>query len=204
VKTFPVVVAIGGMALLTLFALDRSCVSSRELAQAKADYAEQVRLLEAANAQATERIGQMTNDIAQRDTNILKLEESVTQKDARITLLSGQLANIVGQEPPTTPEIESLPIVINLRAQVKTLNEMFSLATETINDKDDIIREWEAKFNSQFKITMEWKAMYDNEHALRVQAEGLFKLSEQARKPNVWKTIGYIAGAAALGYVIGK
>lgn len=203
-KGLPVAVAIGGMALLTLFALDRSCASNRALEKAKSDYAEQVRVLEADNAIKRDAILKAEETITQQDVAIGRLTSDIDTKNARITLLSGQLANIVGQEPSTTPEIESLPIVINLRAQVARLTEMFSVSQQLVSQENEIIKAWETKFAAQVEITSAWKARYDNEHTLRIACEGLVGKYEHARKSGIWKTVGYAAGAFALGYVIAK
>jgi len=51
------------------------------------------------------------------------------------------------------------------------------------------------RFTAQVAISDEWKSQYEREHTLRVQAEGLFKLSEHSRKLN--KNIKNIALAVA-------
>lgn len=200
---WPAIIIIG-LALLALFALDRSCVADRELAQAKADYEEQVRILEADNALKLDAIAAAERAIAQKDAQISASGIVIATKDRQITLLRSELAVIVVQEPPTTPEVESLPIVINLRAQVSRLTEMFSLSEAARAEQDKVIASWRDKYEAQVTISVAWKAQAENEHTLRVQAESLFKIYEHQRKMNIWKFVGYTAGAFALGYVIGK
>ncbi|MBV6343484.1 hypothetical protein, partial [Candidatus Magnetobacterium casense] len=101
---------------------------------------------------------------------------------------------------PSAPELESHPLVVNLRQQIDTLKGMFSLATATIADKDKEIALWEKKFAAQVEISEEWKANYNREHVLRLQAEGLFKMAEH--KLNVsrsWGKVKSIATVAAAG-----
>lgn len=164
---------------------------------ARERYEAQLRDRDAQFLAAQGRIEGLSQEIRARSEANAILQASVAAKDAKITLLSGQLANIVGQEPPTTPEVESLPIVINLRAQVAKLSEMFALSEAASKEKDDIIYNWEVKFNSQVKITLEWVRRYEQENALRLAAESMFKMSQrQSTKTKI------ICGAIAVAAVI--
>jgi hypothetical protein len=205
VKHLPSAVAIGGLALLALFAIDRSCVADRALEKAKADYAEQVRVLEADNAFKRDAILKAEEVITQQDAQIAVHVANIAAKDARITLLSGQLADIVGQEPPTTPEVESLPIVINLREQVARLSEMFSLALAKSDAQDRVIASWQTKYAAQVEISRSWQGQFENEHVLRLESERLFGMAEhRVKSTKFWRVTAYVAGAVALGAIIAK
>ena len=194
-----------GVSLFALFALDRSCNSDRELAKAKADYAEQVRALEADNAIKRDTILAAEKVITQQDANIAGYVGQIQTYRVEVSALRAELSTLQDAEPPTTPEVESLPIVINLRAQVTRLTQMFSLSEAARAEQDKVIASWREKYEAQVTISIAWKAQAENERTLRVQAESLFTKYEHARKSNkFWRTTAYIAGAVALGAIIAK
>lgn len=201
-KNTIVVILVIALIVCSFFAY-RSCRSDSKLRKQLLKYEELKAQSEADHKLSLDRIDQLTKDIGHMTNEIVQLETDVAAKQKKITLLSDQLAAIVGQEPPTTPDIEAMPIVINLRAQVATLTEMFTLANGTIIDKDAIIARWERKYEAQVQISTEWKASYDREHILRVQAEDLFKACEHSKKVNkLWGNVKAVAMGIAAGVVV--
>lgn len=189
-----------GLVLLNLALWDRACGLSDKYKLARDDYNELRAATDADHALAVGHIAELNNAIVSADATIVNLEKVITQKNKDITLLSARLAEIVGQEPPTTPEIEAMPIVVSLRAQVGTLTRMYSISVDIINEKDRVIDLWSKKFDAQVTISETFKQMYDKEHALRLASEGLFKIAEHKLKmSNAWSTVKTVAiGAAAI------
>jgi chromosome segregation ATPase len=202
-KTLITAIVVIALVVSSLLAL-KSCQLDRKLRDMKLKYEAYRALAQAEYELSQEHIGELNAEIVARDKNISKLESSVAEKQALLHAVSAELAELQATEPPTTPDIEELPIVINLRGQVANLTRMFSLATDTINDKDMIIAEWKGKFAAQVTISEEWKNQYDNERALRVQSEEMFKTCERRLKLNkiVSKTaLVAVAGAVVYGLV---
>jgi len=195
-------VAIIGLVLLNLSLWDRACRADARLAKAEAEYAEARRIAEADHELGQRRIEELTKAIGHRDEKIGELDGVIAADVARIRVLEGELRDIQDAEPPTTPEIEAMPIVINLRAQVKKLAEGFNLARETITLQSREIDELKGKCLDLEAISAEWKAAYDREHALRLAAEDLFTLSQ--RRVGLSKTVAKVAlGVAGAGIIYG-
>jgi hypothetical protein len=53
------------------------------------------------------------------------------------------------------------------------LNDMVGELKTSLAIRDRIIIEWQGKFDAQVKITDQWIRSYDQEHRLRLLAEGL-------------------------------
>ena len=154
-------------------------------------------------AAAEKRIGELTNSVGHMTNVISQLEHEVEVKTGKIVALQSDIADLQASEPATTPEIEAMPIVINLRAQVAKLTEAFTLAHDVIDKQAEEIRAWETKYDLQVEISNEWKCAYDREHDLRLQAEGLVVKCESRLKPWGWKNIRNMAIGAAAGFVAG-
>lgn len=189
-----------GCLLLAGFAIDKSCVAGRELAAAKADYAERVRVLEADNAIKQGAILKAEEVITQQNLAIAQANADKAEKDRQILALKATLHDLQDAEPPTTPEVEALPIVINLRAQVSRLTAMFTLSEAKNGDKDRVIVSLQTIVAAKDDVIAAWRGQYENEHTLRVAAEGLFKKSEHARKSN--SLVKKVALGVAAGAVI--
>lgn len=197
-------VVIGVLALLSLALLDRNCSSDKALAQAKRDYealkawaADEADAAHAALVQAEARI------VAQ-DEIILDKSASISLKNAEIAELRRQLTTAVSEEP-IQPELESEPLVINLRRQIRLTTDMLTLAQGVVEDQRKQLAAWEAKFDAQVEISAAWKRQYENERALRVAAEEMFGLAEKRIKSaKTWRSAAIVAGAVAAGVIIAK
>jgi hypothetical protein len=147
--------------------------------------------------------------IAEAEKNIAALNESIvtanatiTAKDGQITALRTALAGLQEAEPPTTPEIEAMPIVINLRAQVSHLTEMFNLSQGIVAEQVKVIGAWEKKYDAQVTISDAWKREYENERRLRLMADELNRsLEHQAKSGQLFAKLS-TAGLAAAGVFI--
>lgn len=196
-------VAIAGLAVFCLAFVDRSCNADRELAKARAAYAENVRLLEADNAMKRDAILRAEETITQLNVEQAQLNASIVAKNAQLATQQAELEALQNAEPPTTPEVEALPIVISLRAQVARLSSMFTLSEAKCADYERIVASLKTELTAKDDIIASWRGQYENEHALRVQAEGLFKDYQRAYKANkFWRTTAIIAGAVAVGSLL--
>jgi chromosome segregation ATPase len=183
----------------------RSCRASAELKQAKKDYSELKRITEADHELMSIRVDELNKAIGHRDETIGQLERKVTQYVEKTTTLTAELTALQNAEPQTTPEIESMPIVISLRGQVAKLTEMFSLSQATVAAQRAEIAEYVGQVKDLRQLSEEWKGAYEREHKLRVQAEGLFKICERSRKLNkFWRTTSIVATGAMAGLLLLK
>ena len=120
--------------------------------------------------------------IAKVDAEILN--KTITEKEAAIRAMDkklatsaqviGHLTNGIGLKNQeldvldknlavAKTDAERVPI---LRAEVATWAEKFSLAEQTIAEKDKQIAAWVAKFDAQVTISESWKQKYENEARL--------------------------------------
>ena len=160
------------------FLFDKACFQlPQALKDAEAKY--QVLVAETAlkdEAAAAERARLMT-ELAVHEEHEASLEAAVETTTAQLRAAKATIADLQAQEPETTPEIEALPIVINLRAQVA----QFSLALEAAESTIASQRE-EISLLKQDKMLLvaqadTWRAQYEREHALHLAAKGLYDKS---------------------------
>ncbi|MCK9599094.1 MAG: hypothetical protein M0R06_08645 [Sphaerochaeta sp.] len=194
-------IAIIALCVVASVFIFKSCRSDAKLKKAKAEYAEAKAVAEAEQAISLGHIKDLTNEILVKDNAINGLKAEVKVKDEKIRTIQAELSELQGQEPPTTPEIEALPIVINLRGQVAKLTEMFTLSQEVIKSKDKEIELWAKKYDAQAAISGEWKAMYDKEHQLRLMSEGIVSgLESRVRGAKFLNKVAVVAVAGAVAY----
>jgi len=179
----------------------RSCKLDKKYRDLKAAYETDRNIAEADKELSVAHIEELNNAIGQMTNEVVRLSEEVLSKRKRISELSNQLDELISNEP-VQPELESQPLVISLRKQVSKLTEMYSLSQETITLQTEEIAVLGGKFDAQVLISSEWQSMYDKEHALRVNCEGLLKVSER-RVSSPWKTVRTVAYGVAAGFVAG-
>jgi len=193
-----------GVTLLCLAFVDKSCRGDVELREAKAQYEAAVAEREAAAAAHAADLARIEAVIAQQNEKIAQYVANIQTYHAEITTLRGQLADLQADEP-VQPELEDEPLVINLRAQVARLTEMFVLAQRTSSEKDGIIVSLNTIVAAKDEAIAAWRGQYEGEHALRVQCEALFKKSESARKANsIGKKVALVVAAGAAIYAVAK
>jgi hypothetical protein len=200
-KLQPAVIA--ALVVASLFLLSRSCGLTEKYRMAKDDYNELKKIAEADHALSVAHIEELNNAIGQADKTIVKLNGVIREKSVLISELSIQLDGLIDNEPPTTPEIESMPIVVSLRKQVGKLTEMYSLSQQTITLQNESATVLRGKFDAQVTISETWKREYDKEHTLRLSCESLLKLSER-RVSSPWTMVKNVAVGVAAGFVVGS
>jgi hypothetical protein len=130
--------------------------------------------------------------VTSANTVIAKKEEAIAERDTRIRELEAA--------EPVAPELETHPLVINLRAQIAEWKLKFSLAQDVIAEKDRIIAARDAQLVIQVRLTDEWKANYNSLYALYLNCEKGLALYER-RASFTWPE-RILAGA--VGYGAGK
>jgi len=201
-KYLPIIA--GVFALVAIVSFLRSCGLSEKYREQKLAYTELRAVTDADHAVQLLFIAERDKIITTQNEKIEGFVGQVTTYQRQLSVLHSQLEELQNTEPPTTPEIESLPIVINLRGQVSRLTEMFTLANSIIAEKDKIIKAWEVKFAAQVDISESWKKQYEDEHALRLACEGMNKTLESkvrtiAFRGKIWTAAALVAGGYA-GY----
>ncbi len=197
-------VIVGALAFGLLMFVDRCCHSDAALKAAKAEYAALKQASERYKAEQEQVLLHAEETITQQNAAIAHAEAEAAAKQARINTLGAELAALQAAEP-AQPELEGQPLVISLRKQVTWLTDMLSLAQGVAADKDKELAAWQVKYYAQVDISASWKRQYENEYALRVHAEALFKAAEHGRRVNaLWRTVaigGTLAGMVA-GYAL--
>jgi chromosome segregation ATPase len=198
------VALVAALVVLSIF-IFRSCRADERLRKAKLDYAEYRQTVETENELMSNRLDELNKAIGQKDEVIGQLEQEVTGYVEKLRHTTQELTDLQNAEPPTTPEIESMPIVINLRGQVAKLTEMFTLSTAALTLQTERADALVGQVKLWEEVSAEWKAAYEREHTLRVQSEGLFKMAEQRIKMNkFWKTTTAVATGVAAGILLIK
>lgn len=177
------------------FLVNRACFElPKQLREAKVQY--QVLLTSTTlqnNAAQAERQALLAT-IAEREASEARLKEKVAQDAKELASYKKTIADLQANEPPTTPEIEALPVVISLRAQVRQFSLALSAAEQTISDQSDLIFKLEQDKKDLLAWGTSWRDQYEREHTLRLASESLFKLSE--RRFKLTTTITYVAVTA--------
>lgn len=200
-KVWPIAVVIAAV-LVCLYYADRAFQSGAKLDAAKKDYAELKKAMDADHEIQQGIIEGAEARIDEQNVTISGLRADVAVKQAELDRLAALVAQPV---PPSTPDVEALPTVIALRGQVSTLTKMVTEARGIIAGKDKVIAAWTAKFDAQVEISAAWKRQYENERAVRIAAEEMFKLSERRRGAYSLATkAALVLGAAGVLYGLSK
>jgi hypothetical protein len=196
-------VFIGLCIVLTLFFLLRSCAADAKLQEAKLRYEGYRAIAIADHEMSMRRVAALTTEIGSLTNEIELVETQLVQKTLQLEAVSSQLDDLQNAEP-VQPELESQPLVINLRAQVAKVTEMFHLSQEVVESQRGEIILWERKYEAQVSISEEWKGAYEREHSLRIRSEELFILCEHRVKMNgFWGTVRGAAVGAVAGLLVG-
>jgi hypothetical protein len=179
----------------------RSCKLDKKYRDLKAAYETDRKVFEADHALSLAHIEQLANAVASADKVIVQKEADIAVKNARILVLSGQLDDLAHAEP-SQPELESQPLVINLRGRVAKLTEMFTLSQGVVTLQAEEITALKGKCIALESIGNEWRVSYDKEHALRLSAEKLvLSLEKRVKSQGLLGKVKTVALGVASGYV---
>lgn len=185
----------------SLFLLTRNCGLTDKYKLARHDYEELKKITEADKQLSLAHIEQLNNAIAQANNVIVQKEAEITQKAEQIKVLSRDLADLIASEP-SQPELESQPLVINLRGQVSKLTELYSLSQQTVTLQTEEIDVLKGKCIALGAIGDEWRVQYEKEHALRLLSEGLVgSLEKRVKAQGLLGKVKSAVIVGAAGYV---
>lgn len=190
--------------IISMLFVARSCSLDRKYQEMRLQYEGYRAIAEADHELMMKRIALLSGEIVMRDKAIAGLEEIILVKNQRIAEVSARLAGLQNAEP-VAPELESHPLIINLRGQINNLTEMFTLSQNVVTTQRQEIEELGGKCIALESIGTEWKQAYEKEHALRVQAEEVFKVCEKRLKVNKgWGTAKTVLIVVAGTYIAGN
>lgn len=190
--------AIVGLALALGWSLDFGHRTKKALAKAEANYSQASELNTQLQGALDKQIADSIAAIKARNERIAVLEGQAVVLTQRIGQLTNALNN--ANEPPTTAEIEALPIVQYLRARDKMQEERFSLAMEDNLKDHQVIDELKGVVEAKDLAIGAWKKKYESEYALRLQSEDLgVKKDARIRSLERGSTVKAIVVGAVVG-----
>ena len=200
-KTKTLITAVVVIALVVCtVCVARSCRSDARLRQSKLEYAGYKAIAEADHEISQNHIKELTQIVSYLTNDIAVKESEIAGKDRRIVALSTRLDELQNAEP-VQPELESEPLVINLRGQIARLTEMFNLSQEVVKTQGEEIALWAKKYDAQAAISAEWKSEYEREHQLRLMSEGIVsQLESRVRGAKLMNKVAVVAVAGAVAY----
>jgi len=202
-KTIITIAVIACLIISVLF-VARSCRLDSKYQEMRLQYEGYRAIAEADHELMMKRIALLSGEIIMRDKAIAGLEEIILVKNQRIAEGSARLAELQNAEP-VAQELESHPLVINLRGQISQLTEMFTLSQNVVVAQRMEIDELWGKCIALESIGTEWKQAYERQLALRVQAEELYEVCEQQLKMNTgWGTAKTVLIVVAGTYIVGN
>jgi tartrate dehydratase beta subunit/fumarate hydratase class I family protein len=137
-----------------------------------------------------------------------RLRDVARQRQAKIDEQAVVIAALQAAEPPTTPEIEAMPIVISLRAQLKEAVRGFSLAREAVATLEAENVSLRVAIDAKDKAFADMAAKWELERGLRLTAEKSFDdLSKKYSRLHTKITLKQVASDLlffGLGYISGR
>jgi uncharacterized coiled-coil protein SlyX len=213
------------LVLGSLALIDRACNSNAAaLKKAKAEYAALKQASEQYKAEQKQVLLRAEEMIAELNAGIAERAVAIAAKQGEINAL---LADVRDSQAATgglraanrklredaqaaiaaNPTLQALirNFDLTIGTQEKTISDLLGtieLKDSIIAEKDGQLANWKAKHEAQVIISETWKAGYEREYALRLQAEGLFKIAEHGRKAGKFWRIAALGGTI-VGMVVG-
>lgn len=184
-----------------LIFLQRSCSLYDEVSVLKGKHEALQAAYADADAKAKATIAGMTAEIEARDKAIAELNHGVVVIEGKIEVKDEKIREL--EEEFAQLGENSGAKIVNLQAQVVAWKEKFTLAESIIADKDGIIFNLTAKYDSQVKISAEWEASYHRQVELNTACLERIKVME-----GEWKGLRFgsklktYAIAAAAGWIV--
>jgi hypothetical protein len=153
--------------------------------------------LESRQAELMGEIDSQNTVIASLDTTISTLKGKVKDANATTEKLRTEVQPVLDANPKVAELVASLDAGILLRDKVIVEQEELVKGLKVRIDLGD------QRFNNQVEISDSWKKMYENEHSLRLQAEGLFKACVHSRaKSKLWGNVKAVAVGVVAGVAV--
>ena len=194
------------LAVLTVAVLvNRACTSDSKAEYWKGQYESLRELTDVEKDILLADIGHKNKVIEDAQKEIELLIITRVDQERRILLLSAQREDLVTEEPEQ-PELESEPLVVNLRAQIERMSLIIREQELVIHGNDKIIFSLKEQYSAQLKITEDYQKLYENEKRLHSLAVKRLSVTENRvrglRFGHQLKNAGLVIVVGTLIYVI--
>lgn len=170
----------------------KSCGPGKAYWIERAKYDAEIKVRDAAIVESAARQAALEAEKVALQGAVESAQAAIDVKLCAIADRDKRIAELEAAEP-VAPELETHPLVINLRAQIAEWKGKFSLAQGAIVEKDKIIFSLRGQLAVQMKLTEEWKANYEREYALRLTSDGLrLGLEKKLYGGKIWKTVALV------------
>jgi len=162
----------GALCLVLALALIRAFDLGADNRFYQSQYRAQAAAQRLANARRDRERALLEADKEARDREIAALRQTLIDKDAALSTLSGQVGQLEGNLADAQTDAERVPI---LTALVATWTERFTIADSKCREYEGIIFALTEKYYSQVRISESWEAQYQQERTLREWGESVTK-----------------------------
>lgn len=185
----------------------QSCTVDATAEYYKGKYAAEMELRAAENDIHSARIEELLIVIEARDTEIESLIETRIENERERIVLLARIERLQAEEP-VQPELETEPLVINLRAQILELTLVVDTQEQIIQGSNKIIFNLTEKYNAQVGISDSYRAMYENEKELHRLAIDRLKIADRRiaslRFTGNAKNVLVVVAGGAIAYLLLK
>ena len=195
---------LGYIALATLclsfFLSLKECGDKRaENAMLKGREAELMRMMEVNDKEAAKKIVGYEERIAELQGHIDSNETIIVANEGKDKELAERLLELKHAENALRDKDE---VILNLRAQVETWQNRFSLAQDTISEQGKAIFSLKEQNALQVKITLEKDGqILSRDELLKVRAIRIAGLEAELKKERAWGAVKKYVALGALAYV---
>lgn len=156
------------------------------------------------NEEAKAKLFLYQQNVIRIEADIANLEKEKKAVAKDLDEAKRDLASLQASEP-VAPDLENEPLVINLRAQIRELVEMFTLSQNTVRIQADEIKALNLKCVTLESMVLEWKGMYERDHALLQTSLSLVgSLERKVKNQKTEKRIAMIIGGLGFLYGVAK
>jgi len=191
--------------LTVLLLVNRACTSDADSQYWKGQYDSLKEITDAKSDKLLADIDKWKRYVEQIEAENIILLETRIVNERRITLLSAQREKLVTEEP-SQPELESEPLVVNLRMQIEKMALIIYKQEQIIQGNDKIIFNLVEKYEAQLIISEDYQELYESEKNLHSLALKRLSVSESRirglRFGHSLKNAGFVIVIGALIYVI--
>ena len=185
--------------LLSVFLFYRACGLYDGASELKGEYEALKVIQKAESDKAAAAVKMYEGLIAERDSAIAGLNAEIDKTEATLEVKERDLKELQALEPLIKDKDE---LIVNLRAQIKTLTDQFTLARSVIRDKDAIIFNLTEKYDAQVLISVTYRDERDRATQLQQVAELRIKgLEGMVRRSRFGSSIKSVLVAGAAGYI---
>ena len=185
--------------------VNRACTSDSKAEYWKGQYESLKELTDVEKDILLADIGHKNKVIEDAQKEIELLIITRVDQERRILLLTAQREDLVTAEPEQ-PELESEPLVVNLRAQIERMSLIIREQELVIHGNDKIIFSLNEQYSAQLKITEDYQKLYENEKRLHSLTVKRLSVTENRvrglRFGHSLKNAGFVIVIGTLVYVI--